>query len=70
MIAMNTNAVFVGSNNSNPFHYQKFDLSEVVIYKNGMPLVDTPLSTVENVETLVLGEKHSIFFFFFRLSTP
>ena len=26
MIAMNTNAAFVGSNNTNPFHYQNFDL--------------------------------------------
>lgn len=48
MIAMNTNAAFVGSNNTNPFHYQKFDLSEVVVYRNGIPIVGTPLPTVDN----------------------
>ena len=44
MIAMNTNAAFVGSNNTNPFHYQKFDLSEVVVYRNGIPIVGTPVT--------------------------
>ena len=38
-IAMNTNADFTGSLASNPYHYQKFDLREIKIYRNGQPLI-------------------------------
>ena len=48
MIAMNTNAAFVGSNITNPFHYQKFGLSEISVYRNGLPIVSSPLSTTDN----------------------
>ena len=31
-IAMNTNTAFAGSNMTNPFHYQKFDMRSITIY--------------------------------------
>lgn len=47
-IAMNTNEAFLGTNVTNPFHYQKFDLEEIVIYRNGLPVAGTPLSTTSD----------------------
>ena len=38
-IAMNTNAHFTGSINSNPFNYQKFNLREIKLFRNGQPLI-------------------------------
>lgn len=48
MIAMNTNQAFLGSNRANPFHYQKFGLQEIVIYRNGLPVAGTPISTQDD----------------------
>ena len=45
VLAMTTNAQYLGTNVTNPFHYQKFDLSQIVIYRNGQPIVGTPMST-------------------------
>ena len=47
-IAMNTNAAFVGNRVQNPFWYQKFDLSEITIYRNGLPIAGTPTSTIDD----------------------
>lgn len=47
-IAMNTNRAFVGSHRDNPFWYRKFDLSEITVYRNGLPIAGTPMSTVDN----------------------
>ena len=46
--AMNTNAAFVGNRVQNPFWYQKFDLSEITIYRNGLPIAGTPTSTIDD----------------------
>ena len=45
MIAMATNQAYFGTN---PFHYQKINLSQTVVYRNGEPVVGTPVSTTFN----------------------
>ena len=47
-ICMTTNSAFVGHNRTNPFHYQKFDLNQISIYRNGLPIADSPISTVND----------------------
>ena len=48
IIVMATNQAYLGTNRTNPFHYQKFDLSQIVVYRNGQPIVGTPVSTTFN----------------------
>ena len=48
IIAMATNQAYLGTNRTNPFHYQKFNLSYIVVYRNGQPIVGTPVSTTFN----------------------
>ena len=48
IIAMSTNQSYLGTNRTNPFHYQKFNLNEIVIYRNGLPVVGTPISTTSD----------------------
>ena len=48
IIAMATNQAYLGTNRTNPFHYQKFNLSQIVVYRNGQPIVGTPVSTTFN----------------------
>ena len=48
IIAMATNQVYLGTNRTNPFHYQKFNLSQIVVYRNGQHIVGTPVSTTFN----------------------
>ena len=47
-ICLNTNEVFLGNNRQNPFHFQKFDLEQIYIYRNGLPVADYPISTTDN----------------------
>ena len=53
IIAMAANQAYLGTNRTNLFHPQKFNLSQIVIYKNGQPIVGIPVSTTFN---------HSIYF--------
>ena len=48
IIAMATNQAYLGTNCTNPFHYQKFNLSQIVVYRNGQPIAGTPVSTTFN----------------------
>ena len=45
---MATNHAYLGTNRTNPFYYQKFNLSQIVVYRNGQPIVGTPVSTSVN----------------------
>ncbi|XP_075250834.1 uncharacterized protein F54H12.2-like [Convolutriloba macropyga] len=47
IIAMTTNQAYLVTNRTNPFHYRAFNLSEVTIYRNGLPIVGTPISTTQ-----------------------
>ena len=44
-ICLNTNEAFLGNNRLNPFHYRKFGLEQIYIYRNGLPVADSPIST-------------------------
>ena len=44
-ICLNTNEAFLGSKLLNPFHYRKFNLEQTCIYRNGLPVADSPIST-------------------------
>ena len=48
IIAMATNQAYLGTNRTNLFHYQKFNLSQIVVYRNGKPIVGTRVSTSFN----------------------
>ena len=42
---MNTNEAFLGNKIQNPFHFRKFDLKQINIYRKGKPAADSPIST-------------------------
>ena len=48
IVAMSTNEAYLGTKRSNPFHYQKFRLNEIIVYRNGLPIAGTPISTTDN----------------------
>lgn len=48
VIAMNTNQNFTGTLGSNPFHYRKFGLKRVLLYREGSPVGGTPLVVTNN----------------------
>ena len=39
------NEVFLSNNRQNPFHFQKFDLEQIYIYRKGMSIAESPIST-------------------------
>ena len=45
VLCLNTNQAFLGNNRQNPFHFRKFYLEQIYIYRNGMPVADSPIST-------------------------
>ena len=48
IIALCVGTAFIGTNTGNPFHYQKFGLGEITIYRNGFATAATPMSTTDN----------------------
>ena len=48
IIAMATNQAYLGTNRINFFNCQKFNLNQIVVYRNGQPIVGTPVSTTFN----------------------
>ena len=44
-LAMSTHAGFVGGKTTNPYHYQKFGLRSIAVYRNGHPIAGAPLET-------------------------
>ena len=45
VIAMATSQAYLGTHRTNPIHYRKFNLSQIAVYRNGQPIVGTPVST-------------------------
>ena len=45
ILALSTNAGFVGAKTMNPFHNQNFGLRSITVYRNGHPIAGTPLET-------------------------
>ena len=48
IIALNTNITFLVTNRTNLFHYQKFDLEQITLRRNGLPIASTPISTQDH----------------------
>ena len=48
IVALCVGTAFIGTNTANPFHYQKFGLREITIYRNGFATAGTPMSTTDN----------------------
>ena len=48
IVAMCRSDAFIGTNKLNQFSYQKFDLNEIIIYRNGFATAGTPMSTTDN----------------------
>ena len=42
---MSINEAYLGTNRTNPFHYQKFGLNEIIAHRNGLPIAGIPIST-------------------------
>ena len=53
--AMSASAAFNGTNNQNPFSYQKFGLNEITVYRNGFATAGTPMSTRDNKKLYVIS---------------
>ena len=51
IIARAANQAYFGINCTNPFHYQKLNFSQIVVYRNCQPIVGTPVSTTFNHRT-------------------
>ena len=47
-ICLNTNEAFLGNNRQNPFHFRKFNLEQIYVYRNGLPVADSPISTADD----------------------
>ena len=47
-ICLNTNEAFLGKNRQNPFHFRKFNLEQIYVYQNGLPVADSPISTADD----------------------
>ena len=43
IIALTTNQAYFGTNRANVFHCLKIDLSQTVLYRNGIPIVGKPI---------------------------
>ena len=52
VLAMSSNTAYLGTNRTNPFHYQNFQLNEIIVYRNGLPIAGTPVSTTDNKKIL------------------
>ena len=48
IIALNTNNSFLGTDQTNPFYYQKFGLEQVTLRRSGLPIASTPISTQDH----------------------
>ena len=47
-ICLNTNEAFLGNNRQNPFHSRKFNKEQIYVYRNGLPVADSPISTAND----------------------
>ena len=45
---MCTKEAYLDTNRTNPFHNQKINLRKIIVYRNGLPIAGTPISTLDN----------------------
>ena len=60
-LAMVTNEAFLAAKTVNPFHFQKFNLQSITVYRNGYPIAGTPLKA-ENDKKLYLNSLEALQF--------
>ena len=48
ILAMSSNTAYLGTNRTKPFHYQKFQLNEIIVNRNGLHIAGTPVSATDN----------------------
>ena len=48
ILALNSNTAYLGTNPTNPFNYQKFQLNERIDYRKDLLIAVTPASTTDN----------------------
>ena len=48
IVVLCVGTAFIGTNTANPFHYQKFGLREITIYRNGFATAGTAMTTNDN----------------------
>ena len=48
IVAMSTNTANLGTNQTNPFHYQKYGLNAILFNRNGLLIAGCPVSTTDN----------------------
>ena len=46
-ICLSRNEAFLGSKQLNPFHFRKFNLEQICIYRNRLPIADSPINTAD-----------------------
>ena len=46
-ICLNTNEAFLGSKQLNLFHFRKSNLEQICIYRNGLPVADSPINRAD-----------------------
>ena len=51
----------MGAKRTNPFHYQKFGLNSITVYRNGYPIAGTPLES-ENDKKIYLNSLEALAF--------
>ena len=47
ILTRSINEAFLGTIRFNPFHYQKFGLNAIIVYRNGLPIGGTPISITD-----------------------
>ena len=47
-ICLNTNEAFLSDNRQNPFHFRKFSLEQIYVYRNSLLVADSPISTADD----------------------
>ena len=45
---LKTNEAFLGNNRQNLFQFRKFNLEHIYVYRNGLPVADSPISTADD----------------------
>ena len=45
---MNSNEAFLGNSRQNPFNFLKFELEQIYIYRNALPVAGSPISTSDD----------------------
>ena len=62
IVAMSINEAYLGTNRTNPFQYQNFGLNEIIVYRYGLPIAGTPVSTSDKKAFITVRSRLLILF--------